>query len=1448
MDVVLTKTSPSSPPPPLSPPLAPCVLSCLPVSVAAQATCAGRDPGERCSVEETDLTGQQASTFLKTSNGACGIPLTSAECQQHATDTGVGFSLVTSTSTKPPGCFLNNGGNARFNAHPTGASACVGGVSTACVCAYRFVCTCPATPSLPPPAHPSPEISPPLLPPRPSPPPPPPVGTIAQSELFSCHPEGQDAIPVAKDGVNENSSGMTLVNDNYFWRPDLGGELTSANGKFLYGNVVGVAGAKFTYCVDPAPGTPHTYNDCLDQCTFMNNDHHLAAEQQHYSTLERCDGISIYLQDSALDAASAVSPADQPLQRQNQIDCYCFQGVDVNQGMMQQPVTLAQGGLGIFAREHWIAYQAFCDAPPPSPPTLPPYAPVACAEFSAAGLHERIENRDDPLNTVGDKECNFWSNYGAEVCERHYKALGPANALGSKGWKPCVYDETATFKCSNSATVACPPPSAPPPSPEAPPPLLPPPPPPLVPNVCGSMAGRFHLRDLSDSSYHFCTGVTNTQTAPFGGCDNVYSLNPSTYRLNLCTVGPDGEACVSMGGIDCAPPSAPPPTHPPPSLPPPPADPPPPPLPSGWFWGQIGESCSDACARYGLVCNEAYVHANFMPDQDSTPELEAVMLLADANSYTIDPSTGAHVPLAPYGGAQCVSTGGGSGGNRPYISVPPEGSNSALKCYHSRDDGGGSYGHQCGTTQESDPYAQRLCFCHGPVDPTPASAEPAAAAGLREPARARPAPAERVRPAGRGGRLRAGRLSQVVHGRGRRDDAARRLRLRRLLHLLLGQPVLALLRGQHGPLQDAPPGRLLGSVHAAVRAALAGGAALRAARPAAPLRAARALPRPPLPARAERLRRDGEPLPPARPLRLEPPLLHRRDQHVHRALRRMQRRLLAQPDHVPAQPVHRRRQRRGLRLDGRDRLRASVRAAAGRPAAPSAHSGRGRLLLVQRDRRDLRRGVRAYGLECEVRYVRENFMPTQDGEAEVMAAMQEANDNSYLSVPPPWPGVCDKFIANVFSVYPFYRPAPPAQTRECGYSIQNANSNYGHGCDAGRYPGAHRLCYCHETLSPPSRPPPLPPTAPPTFPPLVPAPAPVSDTDDGICNAADPFAAADEYVMPDGSGCRQDGANVRWCTRVMRSAGNFNWVETLKYPRCSTQAAITFLGGAHDCIAGSIDTESCNLYCAAGFNCCPSLGGACIPSGRGTAPAPPAPPAPAARRRPDLLRVPARHGRLPRDPGREEILLRGLPSRLPSGRSRVFSDRPGHVGQVRRDRAPVRGAVPRLRPQARLRVFRMDGPGLRRLPRLRAQGLLGEQAGEGHLLRLLRRGVQGQGLPVFAERPHLRLPRRVLPARAFRPGLAARAHHRRGDADANLLQDRSARRRHLGRRHRRLHSALRGLHDRGLVPVRRRRGERPRRLPRHGRLQRPPVHDGPPADDRAGDGRAVQGLLVPELL
>ena len=197
--------------------------------------------------------------------------------------------------------------------------------------------------------------------------------------------------------------------------------------------------------------------------------------------------------------------------------------------------------------------------PPPTSPPPPPFSPITCGDMAGKINLRDLDppvfcfnvNKNDPILGAGGCESvySLTESFNLRMC------YDDGDASNSK----CTRAREARLRAALPSAA----PAALPPSP----PTHPPPP-----AECGQMEGRFHLRDLSDSTKHFCTGVTNTYTSPYGGCDGVYSLNPATFRLNLCTTDendPSGEACVSVGGIDCAPPSAPPSKPPsPPLLPP----------------------------------------------------------------------------------------------------------------------------------------------------------------------------------------------------------------------------------------------------------------------------------------------------------------------------------------------------------------------------------------------------------------------------------------------------------------------------------------------------------------------------------------------------------------------------------------------------------------------------------------------------------------------------------------------------------------------------------------------------------------------------------------------------------------------------------------------------------------------------------------------------------------
>ena len=73
-----------------------------------------------------------------------------------------------------------------------------------------------------------------------------------------------------------------------------------------------------------------------------------------------------------------------------------------------------------------------------------------------------------------------------------------------------------------------------------------------------------------------------------------------------------------------APPALPPPGA-PPATPPPPGD--------AWVWAQDQETCVDACARNGLLCDAKRARAEVMPGQETQAGLEAYFALANQHEH-----------------------------------------------------------------------------------------------------------------------------------------------------------------------------------------------------------------------------------------------------------------------------------------------------------------------------------------------------------------------------------------------------------------------------------------------------------------------------------------------------------------------------------------------------------------------------------------------------------------------------------------------------------------------------------------------------------------------------------------------------------------------------------------------------------------------------------------------
>ena len=137
----------------------------------------------------------------------------------------------------------------------------------------------------------------------------------------------------------------------------------------------------------------------------------------------------------------------------------------------------------------------------------------------------------------------------------------------------------------------------------------------------------------------------------------------------------------------------------------------PPPPTAGWFWGNVGESCTAACARNGQVCNQLWTRTQVLPDLQDYDSFVNAAAQADANT------AGSVFDLA--GSSQCTES---TFQTQPWSGWPlvrlTHLGNSFL-CGSSRpcrgESGCGSAyatqpGHSCATVPGTDD-TYRLCYC-----------------------------------------------------------------------------------------------------------------------------------------------------------------------------------------------------------------------------------------------------------------------------------------------------------------------------------------------------------------------------------------------------------------------------------------------------------------------------------------------------------------------------------------------------------------------------------------------------------------------------------------------------------------------------------------------------------------------------------------------------------------
>jgi hypothetical protein len=154
---------------------------------------------------------------------------------------------------------------------------------------------------------------------------------------------------------------------------------------------------------------------------------------------------------------------------------------------------------------------------------------------------------------------------------------------------------------------------------------------------------------------------------------------------------------------------SPPDTPPPSPLPPLPSPPPFPPLPAppppttGWFPSELGQSCTDACAANGLICDAGEGRAH-MDQIDEASEYDAITATIQFGNVTGTTCTNGHV------GLQWSS----------YPNYRPDGESDGV-CGLSGTNPDGSYGYGCPTTA---PGFYRICYCISARPAPPPTAPP----------------------------------------------------------------------------------------------------------------------------------------------------------------------------------------------------------------------------------------------------------------------------------------------------------------------------------------------------------------------------------------------------------------------------------------------------------------------------------------------------------------------------------------------------------------------------------------------------------------------------------------------------------------------------------------------------------------------------------------------------
>ena len=161
-----------------------------------------------------------------------------------------------------------------------------------------------------------------------------------------------------------------------------------------------------------------------------------------------------------------------------------------------------------------------------------------------------------------------------------------------------------------------------------------------------------------------------------------------------------------------------PPPSPPPPSPPPPAAPPT----DGFFWGELGQSCDDACAYHGLTCNEAHAAAEHLPLQNTALKFVQILQTASDNTLGIDITQCSNYIASINSAAPYINTANGQCGYGAFVDPPSM-------------FGGRGYSYNCAGTPA--PTVRRICYCNTDLPPSPPP--PSRRRRRRLPVRRRPA-------------------------------------------------------------------------------------------------------------------------------------------------------------------------------------------------------------------------------------------------------------------------------------------------------------------------------------------------------------------------------------------------------------------------------------------------------------------------------------------------------------------------------------------------------------------------------------------------------------------------------------------------------------------------------------------------------------------------------------